>query len=142
MSIEQGTASDGGFTLIEIMVAMVILSIGLLGLQALGLSAARSVAAADWHSSATVTATEYLEGALREIRMHENHQFARPNARCEDVGSDQVSVEIEMTDPRLPRVSVTVRPSSGTPESRVVTLTSHAFYDVPLTGPVAGAPCS
>jgi prepilin-type N-terminal cleavage/methylation domain-containing protein len=137
-----GRAWTDGFTLIEVMVAMVILAVGLLGLQGLGISAARSVAAADWNTSATVIATEYVEGALREIRIHENNQFARPNARCEVVGTNQVSVEIDMIDPRLPRVSVTVRPASGVPANRTVTLTSHAFYDVPLTGPVAGAPCS
>jgi prepilin-type N-terminal cleavage/methylation domain-containing protein len=58
----------GGFTLVEVLVAMVILAIGLLALEAMGIGAARAVARADLQSEYTALATDRMEQAISLIR--------------------------------------------------------------------------
>lgn len=53
--------SDSGFTLIEILVALLILSIGLLGLEALGIGAARALAMSEKQSEFTTLAATSME---------------------------------------------------------------------------------
>ena len=57
-----------GFTLVEVLVAMVILAIGLLALEALGIGAARAVARADVQSEYTALASQRMEETLMRIR--------------------------------------------------------------------------
>jgi prepilin-type N-terminal cleavage/methylation domain-containing protein len=57
-----------GFTLVEVLVAMVILAIGLLALEAMGIGAARAVARADVQSEYTALATARVEETLVRIR--------------------------------------------------------------------------
>jgi prepilin-type N-terminal cleavage/methylation domain-containing protein len=57
-----------GFTLVEVLVAMVILAIGLLALEAMGIGAARAVARADVQSEYTAMATARVEETLVRIR--------------------------------------------------------------------------
>ena len=57
-----------GFTLVEVLVAMVILAIGLLALEAMGIGAARAVARADLQSEYSALATDRMERALSLIR--------------------------------------------------------------------------
>ncbi len=59
---------EGGFTLIEVLVAMLILAVGLLGLEALGIGAARSIALAAEQSDAAMVATRVMEDRMLEIR--------------------------------------------------------------------------
>lgn len=61
-------ASREGFTLIEVLVAMVILSVGLLGLEALGIGAARSLASAETKNELVAAATTAMEETQKEIR--------------------------------------------------------------------------
>lgn len=60
--------AEGGFTLIEVLVAMLILAVGLLGLEALGIGAARSIVRAEEQSEFTMVATRLMEDRLLEIR--------------------------------------------------------------------------
>jgi type IV pilus modification protein PilV len=57
-----------GFTLVEVLVAMVILAIGLLALEAMGIGAARAVSRADMQSEYTALATDRMERAISLIR--------------------------------------------------------------------------
>ena len=57
-----------GFTLIEVLVAMVILAVGLLALQAMTIWAARTVARADRQGEFTAIATADLERSLARFR--------------------------------------------------------------------------
>jgi prepilin-type N-terminal cleavage/methylation domain-containing protein len=59
---------EAGFTLIEVLVAMVILSVGLLGLEALGIGAARSVVSADNQTRMATAATRAMEAKQQEVR--------------------------------------------------------------------------
>jgi prepilin-type N-terminal cleavage/methylation domain-containing protein len=56
-----------GFTLVEVLVAMVILAVGLLALEAVGIGAARMVARADRESELTALAADRLERTLNEL---------------------------------------------------------------------------
>ncbi len=52
---------QGGFTLIEVLVAMVVLAVGLLAVQALGIRALRSVSGAEQQSELAAAVTAMLE---------------------------------------------------------------------------------
>jgi prepilin-type N-terminal cleavage/methylation domain-containing protein len=56
-----------GFTLVEVLAAMIILAIGLMGLQSLGIYAARSVTLAQRQSEYALVATRHLEAAVDSI---------------------------------------------------------------------------
>jgi prepilin-type N-terminal cleavage/methylation domain-containing protein len=60
--------SDAGFTLIEVMVAMIILAVGLLGLQALGIGAIRAVHQGQKNTEFAVVAASHLEEAAHKVR--------------------------------------------------------------------------
>lgn len=62
----------GGFTLIEVLVAMVILAIGLLALQAMAIGASRTVVRADRQGEFTAIATTELETSLARFRRGQN----------------------------------------------------------------------
>lgn len=62
------TSGREGFTLIEVLMAMVILAVGLLALEAMGIGAARMVARADRQSEYTAMAMADLEAALNQFR--------------------------------------------------------------------------
>lgn len=53
-----------GFTLIEVLVAMVILAVGLLALESMAIGAARQVAVANRTTEYTLIASERLESSL------------------------------------------------------------------------------
>lgn len=63
----RGPRGRDGFTLIEVLVAMVILAVGLLALEAMGIGAARAVARADETSEYTAMASDELERALAQV---------------------------------------------------------------------------
>ena len=56
--------ADAGFSLIEVLIAMIILSVGLLALEALGIGAARTVRRAEVQSDYAATAQDLLERTL------------------------------------------------------------------------------
>ncbi|HEX6748024.1 MAG TPA: prepilin-type N-terminal cleavage/methylation domain-containing protein [Longimicrobium sp.] len=68
MATERAPRADAGFTLIEVLIAMIILAVGLLALESLGIGAAASVRRADVQSRYAALATNELETALNEIQ--------------------------------------------------------------------------
>jgi type IV pilus modification protein PilV len=59
---------SAGFTLIEVLIAMVILSVGLLALEALAVGAARTTASSSRRSRYAEAATDTLERTLSRLR--------------------------------------------------------------------------
>lgn len=123
-----------GFTLIEVLIAMVILAVGLLGLEALGVVAVRSLGFAERNSRASVTAARYVEEALEQVRRNE-----RPASfTCTLASGDRIQRAITYTPPAnataVARVSISVtvtpRPTSSTPIP--VTVSSYAYSPDPL----------
>lgn len=142
---------EGGFTLIEVLIAMVILAIGLLGLEALGIGAARSVALADRQSEWATRAAASAEEALQEIRAHIASPGTQPlpEAYCQALnpdgpGDEQISRAISLADPNRPEVIVRVVPGSDDFASprHPFEVRSSIFSPQAVNGPVSGAPCS
>lgn len=67
MTTEPTIRPDAGFTLIEVLIAMVILAIGLLAVEALGIGAARSVQRARVQSAYSALASDQLEQTMVTI---------------------------------------------------------------------------
>jgi prepilin-type N-terminal cleavage/methylation domain-containing protein len=65
---ERRERSDAGFTIIEVLIAMVLLAVGLLSLEAVGIGAARLNARAERQSAYVARATGQMESALRDVR--------------------------------------------------------------------------
>jgi prepilin-type N-terminal cleavage/methylation domain-containing protein len=66
----EGAAADprGGFSLVEVLIALVILSVGLLALEGLGVSAARLVAASQRHNAFVSNTAAMLERSVAQVR--------------------------------------------------------------------------
>ena len=62
------TGAEAGFTLIEVLAAMLVLAVGLMGVQALGVGAARLLARADQQTGMAVAATAAMEVRQQAIR--------------------------------------------------------------------------
>ncbi|HST59815.1 MAG TPA: prepilin-type N-terminal cleavage/methylation domain-containing protein [Longimicrobium sp.] len=117
----------GGFTLIEVLVAMVILAIGLLALEALAVGSARMVVRADRESQYSALATERLEGVLQRIDLGQNPASGETD---EDDGATVATVVTrDVVGARnVFTVTVTVTPPPGQGWSlRPVTVVGRAF---------------
>lgn len=102
---------EQGFTLIEVLIALVILAVGILGLEALGIYAVRTVAQADRNSRSAATATLYLEDALQQLR---GDSIPRNCVNKAFANGDTVSrIYVAPATPgSAPRVDVTVKMAS------------------------------
>jgi type IV pilus modification protein PilV len=67
VATEPTPRADAGFSLIEVLIAMIILSVGLLALESLGIGAARTVRRAEVQSNYTATAQDLLEKTMVRI---------------------------------------------------------------------------
>lgn len=137
-----GGRSSGinGFTLIEVMVAMVILSIGLLGLEALGIGAARANAVAARQSRGAVMAADSLESALHQLRLRRLPvQFCQEDLEF----GDRLSRQIDASDPHHVVVTVTVLSNldSPNPPPENFIVSSSLYLPVEVGGASSGAPC-
>jgi prepilin-type N-terminal cleavage/methylation domain-containing protein len=81
-----------GFSIIEVLIAMIILSVGLLALQAMAIGAVQRTSAANRQMAYPLMATEYLERDLTAIRTG----AAAPVSR-NPVREDGVPVAITVT---------------------------------------------
>lgn len=116
-----------GFTLIEVLVAMVILAIGLLALEALAVGSARMVVRADRESQYSALATERLEGVLQRIDLNQNPASGETD---EDDGATVATVVTRdvLGTRNVFTVTVTVTPPPGQGWSlRPVTVVGRAF---------------
>jgi prepilin-type N-terminal cleavage/methylation domain-containing protein len=100
-----------GFTLVEVLVAMIILAVGLLALESMGIGAARMVARADRESELTALAADRLERALNEVDRGQN-----PAPGQVDVGGNSVTTAVNtqvFSGRTLFTVTVTVSPPAN-----------------------------
>lgn len=114
----------GGFTLIEVLVALVILAVGLLALEAMSIGAAKMNARAERRSTYVAVATDTLERTLSRIR---ETGAAGAHTNYTEHGA-QVIVSVggptTVGDPPISRFDVTVRviPNAPFPQSDSVRL--------------------
>lgn len=122
---------EAGFTLIEVLIAMIILAVGLLALEALGIAAATSVNNADQKSELTIAATDVMEATIQEVRR--NPMTADSPQDCEvDAASGlyactRVETRASVTGltSRTARITVTI---SRAPDSaQRLTISSYVF---------------
>lgn len=104
-----------GFTLIEVLIALVILSVGLLALESLGLVSARSIVRAERQDRQTLLATRTLERAVHRVSGGE----AVPSAAwVDDASGDSVRREVQLLPIERVRVVVISKPTPGSSPGR------------------------
>lgn len=139
--MNQGSiSSTEGFTLIEVMIAMIILAIGLLALEGLGLQAVRSITQADRASGYAALARDSLESALHTARAGR-----LPVQFCLDglpFGA-RLSRQVDVSVSELVRIIVQVTFPSTSDESLVeeFRLESSLYMPQAEGDPPIGAPC-
>lgn len=132
MTIEALSENRSGFTLIEVLVAMIILSIGLLGLEALGIGAARSVALAERQSEYAIEAGEVLERTVQELR----GTGASPSCTSQTRPGYTIDCTVTavsnsgVTNARQVTVTVTATATAGS-RPQPLTLSSYVFLPSP-----------
>ena len=116
-----------GFTLVEVLVAMVILAIGLLALEALAVGSARMVARADRESQYSALATERLESVLQRIKQLQDPPSSQTNEGDGATVATVVTRDVVGTN-AIFTVTVTVTPPPNQSWSlRPVTVVGRAF---------------
>jgi type IV pilus assembly protein PilV len=116
---EKRRAKDpNGFTLIEVLVAMMILAVGLLGLEALAIGAARSVASAQHRTMLAAAATQEIEDRVQAIRS--NPAAVGNGVSCRD----ETAVQIQ--------ICTTIASPTGLPGLRRVTVQTQRLVGPPL----------
>ncbi|CAN5679076.1 hypothetical protein BH23GEM3_BH23GEM3_23920 [soil metagenome] len=118
----------GGFTLIEVLIAMVIMAVGLLALQGLGVMAVRMVGGADKNTRAAATASFYTEDALRQLSR--NRTPAPLNCPLPGGGSLSRTVDVSST---LRKVRVEVTPATSWASLQPLVVESSLFNPSALT---------
>lgn len=134
-----------GFTLIEVLIAMVILAVGLLGLEALGVSAVRSLGLAQRNSEASAAASHYLEEAIGQLTQYqEAGTAALPEQFCLTTPFGKASQRIVLSSGgQVVRVTVTITPRTGGTASPPLITTSHYFSSKAINASdIAGSPCA
>jgi prepilin-type N-terminal cleavage/methylation domain-containing protein len=105
--------ADAGFSLIEVLVAMVILAVGLLGVEAMAIGASRQIGMANRTTQYTLIATQELETELKAVRAG-----GQPQARryaLEGGGSVDVvaNPQVQPDASTMWQITITVTPPSG-----------------------------
>jgi prepilin-type N-terminal cleavage/methylation domain-containing protein len=137
------SADRSGFTLVEVLVAMVILAVGLLGLEALGIGVARSLSLAQRQSQYATLASDSLESALHQLR-----RGTLPRAFCVDdlPRGDRMSRVVTQSQANLVEVTVMVIPNASAPNPTRSTFEVGSSLYLPdpttITGTIDGTPCS
>jgi type II secretory pathway component PulJ len=119
-----GLASRAGATLVEVVVAMVLLAVGLLALQAMGMAALHSVGVAERNSRAVAMASRYLEEALEQLRQD---RLPAPFACTLASGDEIARVVVEVGDPQLVEVRVQVTPETRGATPQPYTVSAYVF---------------
>jgi prepilin-type N-terminal cleavage/methylation domain-containing protein len=135
------TTGRAGFTLVEVLVAMVILAVGLLGLEALGIGVARSLSLAQRQSLYATLASDSLESALHQLR-----RGTLPEAFCIDglPRGDRMSRTVAQPQANLVEVTIRVIPNAAAPNPTrsPFEVGSSLYLPNPIVGVVDGTPCS
>ena len=128
-----------GFTLIELLVAIVLLGGGLLAFQSLGVVAARTVWQADRTTRSAAVASEWVEDAVALLRQG----YQPPDFSCTLDDGDRIERRLDLSDPALPRVTVTMTPEPRGGTERSSEFATSVFLSTPTLAPAHAAqtPC-
>lgn len=122
---------EEGFTLIEVVVAMVILAVGLLALEALGIGAARSVNTANRQSELAVVATGALEETIRQVKSNPGAAASTGELCGADADTGYfICTEVALVAADVARVMARVQRAEG--DDLPFQLSSYVFHpDLP-----------
>ena len=99
--LEPSDRSEGGFTLIEVLVALVIISVGLFALLTVFISSLRSAQEQEAHSQATRIGTQTLEEfrgkAFEDIAVGDHDDYPEDYERTIDAGGREFDVSIQVS---------------------------------------------
>jgi prepilin-type N-terminal cleavage/methylation domain-containing protein len=116
MAQEAGMASGrtgrAGFTLVEVLIAMVVLAVGLLALESLAIGASRKIATANRMTEYTLIASQQLETTQQRVRLGLNPQSGDQVLANGTLVATTVAQNVQGTN-RLWTITVTVTPPSG-----------------------------
>lgn len=133
-------AEKQGFTLIEVLIALVILAIGILGLEALGIYAIRAVAQADRNSRSAAVATLYLEDGLQKIRVGRRpRSCSKTLVPSLDAVSRTATISTVPSTPSM--IEVTVTPASRGRVELPYTVRGYAYTLVPIPSTAPADDC-
>jgi hypothetical protein len=122
---------------------MVILAVGLLALEALGIGAARSIALAERQSGYATIASDSLESALHQLR---STPATIPTRFCVEnlPHGDALSRDVDLSTPGLARVTMRVIPNGEAYGALPDTfeMSSSLFLPTVLAGSVIGQSCA
>jgi prepilin-type N-terminal cleavage/methylation domain-containing protein len=119
-SAPRAPRGNEGFTLIEVMIAMVILAVGLLSLEALGIGAARVVTLSEKQGRYATLAASSMESLRNQIR---NAPATLPISQTTQVllvGGDTATVKREATRQAVKQARLTVTVSPKATGARLV----------------------
>jgi prepilin-type N-terminal cleavage/methylation domain-containing protein len=120
-----------GFSLIEVLIAMVILAVGLLAIEAMAIGASRMVAGGDRNTEYTLLATQRLETQLLRVRTTTQNPQASDStvngARVQVVPTSTAVAGVGNAGGTLWTISVTVTPPSTVTNVQPVTVVARAF---------------
>ena len=108
----RGSANNSGFTLIVVLIAFVILAIGLLAIEALGIGASRLVSRAQKMADYSTWATAKLESSMDSIRQG----YAITNSSGSFTGGTwarTVTESAPATGVALRTIRISVRPTAS-----------------------------
>ena len=119
------SAGEEGFTLIEVLVAMLILSVGLLGLEALGIGVARSLATAETKNEMVAVATAAMEQGQQSIRADPDGFLASVGCEVEEDGGFYVCTDLSTA--AMGSAQVTVSVAKNESSEPAYTISSYVF---------------
>lgn len=93
----QRRRGDEGFTLLEVLIAMIILSVGLLAIEGLAVGAARTTASAARRSQYAEQATDYMERTLSALREGQGANNSTVDLR-DNSGARAATLTVTVTD--------------------------------------------
>jgi prepilin-type N-terminal cleavage/methylation domain-containing protein len=125
-----------GFTLVEVLIALVLLAVGLLALQALSLVAVRSAALAEGNSRAAAVATRAVEHAVERLRSGE----LVGAATCTLPGGDEVARSVSV-EQGLARLEITVVPRPRGVALQPYSVVTHVYWPEPWHAPSGPTGC-
>jgi hypothetical protein len=121
--------------------AMLILAVGLLGLEAAGIGAARSIALADRQSGYAAIAADSLESAMHQLRRQTLPlQFCQSDLPF----GDKLSRTVVFASAQLATVTVQAipNPDSQNKPTETFQMSSSLYLPVLIPGSILGSACS
>lgn len=117
---------NSGFTLVEVLIALLILSVGLLGLQAVTLSAVRASALAEQNTRAATTATHFLEEAMEPLRRN----VLPPSLSCALSTGYEVNRTVALLNVHVAHIEVRVTSPPRRTVAPPVLVQTHAYSNL------------